>query len=184
MMKECAMDVGELFARILMVNPEDYIEPEKGSGTFELTGHLMNDFEKRIYTVFRQLITENEQIFKKIEADEISKKEMGKVKAELIVLDDKIRSIKHFFYFLISDRIKTWGCSLGVSKGWKIIIPDTEAEKAEIAVALNLPKEFRQLFEALSMSANSRTEPRDEAADNVANMARNMMRQKGNSVTH
>lgn len=183
-MEKCVMEAGELFARILAVKSEDYIEPEKGKGAFELTGHIMSDFEKKVYTVFRQLTAEIDQLRQKMESNEIPKNEIGKIKAELNVLNDKINSTKNFFYFLISDRIKMWGTDIGVSKGWKIIIPDIEAEREEIALAVKIPRELSQLLEALKNAIRSEVKIEKEDTSTVSNMIRNMVHQNGSKTFH
>jgi hypothetical protein len=183
-MEKNVMEVGELFARILAVKSEDYIEPEKSKGMFELTGHLMNDFEKKVFTVFRQLHAEINQISKEMEEGRISKNEMGKANAEINVLRDKAHSVKQLFYFFISDRIKMWGCSIGVSKGWKIIIPDMEVEGGDVSAAIHFPREFNQFLEALKNALGGMNKVEDENTSTVSAMVRNMMQQNGNKTVH
>ncbi len=180
-MKEEALGMGELFARVIAVNPDQYIEPDKGKGIFEVTGFLMNDFEKKLYTVFRQLVDESNQIRQRLSSNKIPSREVGKAEAELNVLKDKMNSVKGLMYFSISDRLHMWACSIGVSKGWKIIIPDEEAEKEEKEemIVVELPQEFRRLFEMLGTMGHSFKNGEESEADNselLSGMARNMMR--------
>ena len=177
-MKEEAFGMGELFTR---VNLDQYIEPDKGKGIYELTGFFMNDFEKRLYTVFHQIIDESNQMRQRLSNNEIPSNEVGTIKAELAALKDKMNSVKNLMYFSISDRLNMWACNIGVSKGWKIIIPDEEAEKSETIVAIEFPQEFRRLFEMLAAAGHSFKNEEDDVdnSEMLSSMARNMMRDAG-----
>lgn len=148
-MEEMKIFDGPIFVQIREVDPDDYLEPKKSPGIYELTGHVMNDFEKKIFTVFQRIISEMEQLRKDIIESKIAKNDVGKTEAKIRELLDKKRHVKGLLYFSISDRLNMWGTNLGVTSGWKIIIPDDEAQREEIIATIEIPKELRHLFEKI-----------------------------------
>lgn len=120
---------GPLMKEVLAVMPEEFVDPQLSDGIFEVTGFRMNDFEMSIFTVFSRLTTRSQMLMKLIEAKEVSFAEIGKAKSEVEILHDKAKMLIHLMYFSIQNRLDLWACNLGVSKGGKIIHPDTEFEK-------------------------------------------------------
>lgn len=136
----CGYCNGGIMAEILAVKPEEYIEPKKSSGTFESIGETMNDFEKKAFTVMERYKVVMKEKFNLIESEEIENKEKEIIKVEIMVLDDKRDMVRGLLYFSIQDRLNLWGVSrLGVSAGFKIIIPDEEANSERETTTIAIP---------------------------------------------
>jgi len=148
-MENKEMKAGSVFEQIMAVTPDQYVEPPLAKGTFEVLGYYMNDFEKKAFTIMWNLSAQVKHLRKEFTEGKIGKSNVGKVRAQIRELLDKNEAIKDLMYFYIADRLNMWGTSLGVSKGWKIIIPDEEAEKETVTIAIGVPPELKEVLEMI-----------------------------------
>ena len=165
----------DVLVRILSVKPEEYIEPKESKGKYEESGFLMNDFEKKVYTVFQEFVNEFADLFEKLSSENHSDEEMAKLQFEVNVARDKAESTRNFMYFIIPNRLNLWGHDLGVSKGWKITFIDVEAEVQERATSMEIfigPDAFFKL-----MGCDDEDESGEaEKSEVFSEMARNISR--------
>ena len=135
----------------------------------------MNDFEKKVYTVFQEFVNEFADLFEKLSSENHSDEEMAKLQFEVNVARDKAESTRNFMYFIIPNRLNLWGHDLGVSKGWKITFIDVEAEVQERATSMEIfigPDAFFKL-----MGCDDEDESGEaEKSEVFSEMARNISR--------
>lgn len=139
-MSKCVCSEGSsIMAEILAVKPDQYIEPEKGKGIFEVLDERMNDFEKAAFTVMKRYQMAIKEKVDLIESGEPKIREKSALEAEINFLRDKRAMVLHLMYFSIQDRLNRWGTPLGVSKGFKIIIPDEEENQSVKSITIAIP---------------------------------------------
>ena len=73
----------------------------------------------------------------------------GILNSEIRVLKMKFSYVKDPMYFSINDRLDLWDRSLGVSQGFKIVIPEVEEIVQVIEIPIELPPELSEKIKAI-----------------------------------
>lgn len=153
-MKKCLCGTpGGLMAEIVAVQVDQFIEPPKLSGIFEVFEERMNHFEKAVYTVMHRIQQQIETNVNSLASPETASDKKGAIESEIKVLADKFAMAKGLLYFSIQDRLNRWNIRLGVSQGFKIAIPEeTEAVKT-ISIAIPVPEELAEMLKSVFESS-------------------------------
>lgn len=152
------MKKGGVLEQINGVQPHQYVEPPKHEGTVEVTGYYMNDFEKKTYTVMTRIREQIKGMEELISKKETSANEKSRLNLELNTLRQKFSYVKDLMYLSINDRLDFWDKSLGVSKGFKIVIPEIQ-EATVVEIPIELPSHLaEQLKDFIEKALKDKTE--------------------------
>lgn len=144
------MNAGNLMTKVMQITSDQFIDPPKNSGIFEVLDERMNDFEKAVYTVMSRTQVSITELEEKRECAKLPSGKKTSLAREAKELEDQFQMLKGILYFSIQDRLNRWGCRLGVSKGFKIVIPEEEVAIIRISV----PSEFHKVFKKLASQSS------------------------------
>ncbi len=157
MSKNCLFDEmrkGGLLELIAGVQDHQYIDPPKHEGMYEFFGQRMNDFEKRAFAVMCRLEQQIQEKTAVASSKETSFNRRGILESEMRTLGKQHNSVRSMMHMSIKDRLNIWDKPLGVSKGFKIVIPEVEAITV-IEIAMELPQERKDAIEAAIRESKS-----------------------------
>jgi hypothetical protein len=155
---------GSLIEEVLWVADDDFVDPPKSGGIFEPLDEQMNNFEKAVFTVMHRLGKEIDSKIEAIKGEEITIKLAREFKVEISECRDKREMLKNLLFLSIQDRLNIWNKTLGVSQGFKIIIPDESECSHGIAIELPDPTSLMELLNKV-IRKHSAEKPAEEKTE-------------------